>query len=92
MFVHLKFLIKWPDQKTCYANMPQIIKVLIPKHAVSLTAQRYLLNVLLHFKARAQTYSHYKKHNTVKYLIAITPNGCISLCHNAGEEDPLTNS
>lgn len=30
------------------------------------------------FQARAQTYSHYKKHNTVKVLIAITPFGTIS--------------
>ena len=29
-------------------------------------------------KARAQTYSHYKHHNTVKFLIGITPQGVIS--------------
>ena len=29
-------------------------------------------------KARAQTWSNYKKHNTVKYLIGITPQGTIS--------------
>ena len=28
--------------------------------------------------ARAQTYSHYKHHNTVKFLIGITPQGVIS--------------
>lgn len=30
------------------------------------------------YKARAQTFSNYKKHNTVKFLIGITPNGAIS--------------
>ena len=55
MSIHLKFLIKWPDQKTCYANMPQ--------HAISLmSAQRYLLNVHLHFKQEHRLYSNYKKH------------------------------
>ena len=28
--------------------------------------------------SRAQTYSHYKKHNTIKFLVAITPSGVIS--------------
>ena len=28
--------------------------------------------------ARVQTYSHYKHHNTVKFLIGITPQGVIS--------------
>ena len=28
--------------------------------------------------ARAQTYSNYKHHNTVKFLIGITPQGVIS--------------
>jgi DDE superfamily endonuclease/Helix-turn-helix of DDE superfamily endonuclease len=29
-------------------------------------------------KARAQTYSNYKKHNTVKLLIGISPSGCVT--------------
>lgn len=29
-------------------------------------------------KARAQTYSNYKKHNTVKFLIGISPSGCVT--------------
>ena len=30
------------------------------------------------FSARSKTYSNYKKHNTVKFLIGITPYECIS--------------
>ena len=29
-------------------------------------------------KARAQTFSNYKKHNTVKFLIGITPQGSVA--------------
>ena len=29
-------------------------------------------------KARAQTYSNYKKHNAVKFLIGISPSGCVT--------------
>ena len=32
--------------------------------------------------ARAHTYSHYKSHNTVKYLIGITPQGSVSFISN----------
>ncbi|XP_075733039.1 uncharacterized protein LOC119161702 [Rhipicephalus microplus] len=31
---------------------------------------------------RAQTYSKYKAHNTVKFLVAIAPNGCIMYVSN----------
>lgn len=46
-------------------------------------------------KARAQTYSQYKSHNTMKYLISITPQGviwCTTDSHitaNSGVLDPL---
>ena len=33
--------------------------------------------------ARAQTYSNYKNHNTVKILVGITPQGSISFASNA---------
>ena len=33
--------------------------------------------------ARAQTFSSYKHHNTVKVLIGITPQGCISFVSEA---------
>ena len=32
----------------------------------------------MNFDARAKTYSNYKKHNTVKFLIGISPIGTIS--------------
>ena len=73
MSIHLKFLIKWPDQKTCYANTPQIFKDLYLKHAVSLTGQRYLLNV--HLQEHRPTQITRSIHVVV---IAITLNGRIS--------------
>jgi hypothetical protein len=32
----------------------------------------------LNLNARAQTWSNYKNHNTIKYLIACTPTGAVS--------------
>ena len=39
------------------------------------------------FKARAQTYSNYKKHNTVKFLIGITPTDIICFITMLGWQD-----
>ena len=42
--------------------------------------------------ARAQTYSTYKSHNTVKILVGITPQGSISFVSNVwggGQLDPV---
>lgn len=37
---------------------------------------------LYSYQARVQTYSVYKKHNTLKFLIGITPNGAVSFLSN----------
>ena len=71
--------------KTCYANMHQIFKDLNPKTRCIIDCSEIFIECPLAFQARAQTYSNYKKHNTVKILIAITPNGCISFISQCWE-------
>ena len=41
--------------------------------------------------ARAQTYSNYKSHNTVKVLIGISPHGSITFVSQPGEDVLLIN-
>ncbi len=43
-----------------------------------LTVSKYFWSVQRIYLARAQTYSAYKHHNTVKYLIGVTPQGTVS--------------
>ena len=74
----LKFLIKWPDQETCKSNMPQIFKDLYPKARCIIDCSEIFTERPYAYQARAQTYSNYKKHNTVKLLVGITPCGAIS--------------
>jgi len=69
----LKFLIKWPTQEMAQANMPQIFKKTYPKARCEVFIERPLA-----FQPCAQTYSQYKKHNTIKFLIAVSPAGTIS--------------
>ena len=78
MHFHLKFLIKWPTQETCRSNMPQIFKALYPRTRCIIDCSEIFIERPYSYQARAQTYSNYKKHNTVKFLVGITPCGAIS--------------
>ena len=78
MFIHLKFLIKWPTQEAARANMPQIFKDLYPRTRCIIDCSEIFIERPCAYQARAQTYSSYKKDNTVKFLIGITPCGAIS--------------
>ena len=78
MFIRLKFLIFWPEKDIVKANMPQIFKDTYPDARCIIDCSKIFIERPLVYKARAQTYSNYKKHNTVKILIAISPNGVIT--------------
>ena len=78
MYIHLKFLIKWPSQETFLANMPQLFKDIYPRTCCIIDYSEILIERPCSYRARAQTYSNYKKYNTVKFLIGITPCGAIS--------------
>ena len=49
-----------------------------PRRVVIIDCFEIFLNHPTNLLARVQTYSSYKHHNTVKYLIGITPQGTIS--------------
>ena len=78
MHAHLKFLIEWPTQETCRTNMPQIFKDLYPRARCIIDCSEIFIERPCSYQARAQTYSNYKKHNTIKFLVGITPSGAIS--------------
>ena len=78
MYIHLKFLIKWLSQEVCCANMPQVFKDLYPRTRCIIDCSEIFIERPYSYQARAQTYSNYKKHNTVKFLIGISPCGAIS--------------
>ena len=84
MSVELKPLIVWPDDKDVLKkNMPKVFK----KHFSSVTCIIDCFEIYierpLYLKARALTYSNYKKKNTVKFLIAVTPTGSICFISQA---------
>ena len=78
MFASMICLITWPSREIIQSNMPQILKELYPNTRCIVDCSEIFIQSTCSYKARAQTYSNYNKHNTVKFLVGITPNGGIS--------------
>ena len=73
--VRLTPLNKWPEREDLWRTMPQCFKYAFGnKTTVIIDCFEVFINLL----ARAQTWSSYKHHNTIKVLIGITPQGTIS--------------
>ena len=72
MATQLKFLIKWPTQEMAQANMPQILKETYPKARCIIDCSEVFIERPLASQPCAQTYPQYNKHNTIKFLIAVS--------------------
>ena len=77
MSTHLRCLIAWPDDEQLRKNMPSSFR----KHFMNVKCIVDCFEIFIErpslLAARAATYSHYKKHNTVKVFIAIAPTSSI---------------
>ena len=77
MFFQLQFLIKWPSRDVLERNMPVTFKMLYPRCISIIDCSEIFIETPSSFQARNKTYSNYKKHNTIKFLISVTPCGSI---------------
>ncbi|XP_046862061.1 uncharacterized protein LOC124455472 [Xenia sp. Carnegie-2017] len=71
-------LIHWPDREALLQTMPMDFRKNCPACAVIIDCFEIFIDRASNPLARAKTYSSYKHHNTVKYLIGITPQGSLS--------------
>ena len=69
----MRFLIKWPNRDILRHNLPQVFKDTYPAIICIIDCSEIFIERPTSFEARAKTYSQYKKHNTAKFLIEITP-------------------
>ena len=83
MYMKLKFLIKWPDHDASMQTLPDVFRQYFPKLTASIDCTEIFIDCSKTYKARAQVYSNYKKHSTVKFLIACTPLGSVSFISKA---------
>lgn len=78
LFTRLQFLISWPQREVLLKNMPPAFTQLYPRCVCVIDCSEIFIETPNSFTSRSATYSNYKKHNTIKFLIGITPSGAIS--------------
>jgi hypothetical protein len=77
MVVNLKPLIAWPDRDMILSTLPESFKPHYRHATCIIDCSEVFIERPTSLTARAQTYSNYKSHNTVKFLVAISPTGAI---------------
>ena len=78
MYVRLKPLIKWPERGELLKSMPVVFRKNFKACVIIIDCFEVFIERPSRLKARAQTWSNYKQHNTVKFLIGVAPQGVIS--------------
>ena len=79
----MKPLIKWPEREELKKTMPLEFVQHFPRCVCIIDCFEVFCQRPTDLMARAQTYSHYNSHNTVKFLIGIAPQGVISFLSHA---------
>ena len=84
MDLRLSPLIRWPEREDLWRPMPQSFKYSFGnKTTVIIDCFEVFCVKPSNLLARAQIFSSYKHHNTVKVLIGITPQGSVSFVSQA---------
>ena len=79
IYLRTKPFVYWPEREQLKKTMPmQFRKYFGTKVAVIIDCFEIFMERPSNLMARAQTWSSYKHHNTVKFLMGITPQGIIS--------------
>ena len=80
LFIRLKPVIIWPEREDLRISMPMAFRKDYGDKVVSIIdCFEVKIDQPSNLRARSQTWSHYKHHHTIKYLIGITPQGSIFL-------------
>lgn len=73
LFAKLSFLIQWPEWDQLMKTMPADFREHFKKCTIIIDCFEIFMECPASLRARAQTFSNYKKHNTVKFLVGIIP-------------------
>ena len=74
----LNFLIKWPSRNQIKSVLPYCFKRLYPNVRTIIDCTELFFDTPSSLDIQACLWSDYKHHTTVKFLVAITPNGAVS--------------
>ena len=78
MYRKLKFLIHWPDREFIRQSLPPVFRAQFPRLTSIVDCFEIFIERPANLKARAQVYSNYKKHSTIKFFICCSPLGAIT--------------
>ena len=73
----LKPMIYWPDRDTIRSKLPHSLRA-YPNLRCTIDCSEIFIERPRDLKIQALTWSDYKKHNTIKFLVGIAPNTMIS--------------
>jgi len=82
LYHKLSVFVSWPEREQLLKTMPGDFRKHFGKCAIIIDCFEIFIERPTSLMARAQTWSNYKKHNTVKFLIGITPQGTIGFISN----------
>lgn len=71
-------VIFWPNSEDIKTSLPMCFRGQFEKCVCIIDCFEIFMDRPIKIKERASTYSSYKSHNTVKYLIGVTPQGSVS--------------
>ena len=78
MRLELSHLVVWPAKDVIRANLPECFRIYYPKVRCIIDCTEVNIETPSSLDTQAICWSDYKHHCTIKFLIAITPNGLIS--------------
>ena len=78
LYIRLSPLVQWPDQEILRQVLPRQFKSSFPRCIAIIDCFEVFAERPSDLKAKAQSYSNYKHHQTVKFLISICPTGVIT--------------
>lgn len=79
----LACLVFWPSKEQIHQYMPQTLRNKYPSLRCTIDCSETFIERPRDLKLQACTWSDYKHHNTLKYLVAIAPDGLISFISRA---------
>lgn len=83
LYRDLRQLIIWPEVSALRENLPKCFEGRFGRVVCIIDCFEVFIQRPKSFDARAATYSNYKKHNTIKVLIGISPTGSITFISKA---------
>lgn len=78
MDTNITFLIRWQDREIIFRTIPPVFKSKFPRLTSLIDCFEIFIDAPKNLKARAQTWSNYKKHCTIKVFVSCSPLGTIN--------------